>query len=57
MSTSCIDPRGSTLSPENPLRWAFIGFIEGRREDDVGQASVVNQDPMYCFVGYDDPYY
>ena len=26
MSTSCIDPRGSTLSPENPRRWAFTGF-------------------------------
>ena len=25
MSTSCIDPRGSTLSPENPRRWALIG--------------------------------
>ena len=24
MSTSCIDPRGSTLSPENPHRWALI---------------------------------
>ena len=25
MSTSCTDPRGSTLSPENPLKWAFTG--------------------------------
>ena len=25
MSTSCIYPRGSTLSPENPRRWALIG--------------------------------
>ena len=25
MSTSCIDPRGSTFSTENPLKWAFIG--------------------------------
>ena len=23
--TSCIDPRGSTLSPENPRRYALIG--------------------------------
>ena len=23
VSTSCIDPRGSTLSPENPRRWAL----------------------------------
>ena len=23
VSTSCTDPRGSTLSPENPLKWAF----------------------------------
>ena len=23
MSTSCIDPRGSTLSLKNPHRWAF----------------------------------
>ena len=26
MSTSCIDPRGSTLSLENPRRWALIGY-------------------------------
>ena len=25
MSTSCTDPRGSTLSPENPRRQALIG--------------------------------
>ena len=25
VSTSCIDPRGSTLSPENPRRWALTG--------------------------------
>ena len=25
VSTSCIDPRGSTLSPENPCRWALTG--------------------------------
>ena len=25
MSTSCIDPRGSTLSPDNPRRQALIG--------------------------------
>ena len=25
VSTSCVDPRGSTLSPENPLKWAFTG--------------------------------
>ena len=25
MSTSCIDPRGSTLSLENPHRWALTG--------------------------------
>ena len=25
MSTNCTDPRGSTLSPENPLKWEFIG--------------------------------
>ena len=25
MSTSCIGPRGSTLSPENPRRWALTG--------------------------------
>ena len=23
VSTSCTDPRGSTFSPENPLKWAF----------------------------------
>ena len=25
MSTTCTDPKGSILSPENPLKWAFIG--------------------------------
>ena len=25
MSTSCINPRGSTLSLENPRRWALTG--------------------------------
>ena len=25
VSTNCIDPRGSTLSPENPRRWALTG--------------------------------
>ena len=25
VSTNCIDPRGRTLSPENPRRWALIG--------------------------------
>ena len=25
MSTSCINPKGSTFSPENPRRWALIG--------------------------------
>ena len=25
MSTNCIDPRGSTLSPKNPRRWALTG--------------------------------
>ena len=25
MSTSCTDPKGSTLSLENPLKWAFTG--------------------------------
>ena len=25
VSTICTDPRGSTLSSENPLKWAFTG--------------------------------
>ena len=25
VSTSCTDPRGSTFSPKNHLRWAFTG--------------------------------
>ena len=25
VTTGCTDPKGSTLSPENPLKWAFIG--------------------------------
>ena len=24
VSTSCSNPRGSTFSPENPLKWAFM---------------------------------
>ena len=27
MSTNCTDPKGSTLSAENPLKWAFTGSI------------------------------
>ena len=25
VSTNCIDPKGSTFSPENPLRWVLTG--------------------------------
>ena len=25
VSTRCIDPKGSTFSPENPSRWVLIG--------------------------------
>ena len=25
VSTSCIDPKGSTLSPKNPRRWVLTG--------------------------------
>ena len=25
VSTNCIDPNGSTLSPENPRRWVLTG--------------------------------
>ena len=25
MSTNCIDPKGSTFSPENPRRWVLTG--------------------------------
>ena len=27
VSTSCIDPRGNTLSPDIPLKWVFTGSI------------------------------
>ena len=26
VSTSCTNPRGTTLSSENPLKWAFTGY-------------------------------
>ena len=26
VSTCCTDPKGSTLSPKNPLKWAFTSF-------------------------------
>ena len=25
VSTNCIDPKGSTFSPENPRRWVLTG--------------------------------
>ena len=25
VSTNCIEPKGSTFSPENPLRWVLTG--------------------------------
>ena len=25
VSTSCIDPKGSTFSPENPHKWVLVG--------------------------------
>ena len=27
VSTSCIEPRGNTFSPENPHRWVLMGSI------------------------------
>ena len=27
MSTSCIEPKGNTFSPENPRRWLLTGSI------------------------------
>ena len=66
VSTNCIDPRGSTLSLENPLKWAFTWFklpssnahfVKCQREDDVGRAFIIDQDPMDCFIGHDDPYH
>ena len=44
MSTSCIEPKGNTLSLENPCKMGADGFqfcpsvvhlVEGRGEDDV----------------------
>ena len=26
VSTSCMDPKGSTFSPKNPHRWVLAGF-------------------------------
>ena len=66
VSTNCTDPRGSILSLENPLKWAFTGssfslpmpfFVKCRCEDDVGRASVINQDPVDRFIDHNDPYH
>ena len=27
VSTSCIEPKGNTFSPENPLKWVLAGSI------------------------------
>ena len=32
-------------------------FVKRCCEDDVGSAHVVDQDPVKCFDGHDDPYY
>ena len=66
VSTSCIDPMGSTLSPENPHRWALTGssfslpmpilLKEDAKVMSV-ELSLSTRTGVYCFVGYDDPYY
>ena len=45
VSTSCINPKGSTLSPENPCRWALTGSsfslpIPSLSKDDAKMMSV-----------------
>ena len=32
-------------------------FVKYQCEDDVGQASVVDHDPMDRFIGHDNPYH
>ena len=38
VSTSCIDPKGSTLSPENPRRWALTGSSFSLRKPILSKA-------------------
>ena len=65
VSTSCTDPKDSTLSPENSLKWAFIGLsfslpmpiFPNVDANDVNRAFVVDQDLVDCFIGHDDPYH
>ena len=62
VSTSCTDPRGSTLSPENPRRQALTSSSYSLpmpilSKVDVGRASVVDKDPVDRFISYYGFYY
>ena len=62
MSTNCIDPRGNTLSPENPRRQALTGSgfslpMPILSKVDVCRASVVDKDLVDRFIGYYDLYH
>ena len=45
VSTSCIDPRGSTLSLENPRRWALIGSSFSLSMPILSKANVKMRSP------------
>ena len=68
MSTSCTDPRGSILSPENPLKWAFTGSsfsfpmpissnVDAKMMSAEIPLSIRTMWIVDCFIGHDDPYH
>ena len=66
VSTSCTDPRGSILSPENPLKWAFTGSsfslpmpILSNADSKMMSAKLLFsiRTLWTVFIGYDGPYH
>ena len=66
MSTSCINPGGSTLSPKNPRRWALTGSnfslpmpILSNADAKMMLAELPLSTRTLCtvFFSYDDTYY
>ena len=61
VSTTCIDPRGSTLSPENPRRQVLTSSSFSLPMPSLSKADakmmsaelpVVDKDPMDRFISY-----
>ena len=66
MSTSCVDPKGNTLSPENPRRYVLTGSsfcfpIPILSKADVKMMSAELPLPTRTlwifFIGHDGPYH